>query len=155
MILSRRSFLGTGLAIVAGMTILPAVVSAASRIFRRSGLAIRGYDPVAYFTISKPTKGKKQFSTKWQGSTWVFASQENLDTFKNNPAKYAPVYGGYCSWAMSEGRIATTVPEAWDIVDGKLYLNYSLGIRSKWRTNIPKFIKRANKHWSKVSKTLS
>ncbi|MEP1442636.1 MAG: YHS domain-containing (seleno)protein [Hyphomicrobiales bacterium] len=151
--LTRRNFLTAS----AGFALAPftaGIAFAKGRIFNSGGKAIRGYDPVAYFKVGKPVKGKGKFSTKWQGATWRFASQENLDAFKKSPKKFAPVYGGYCSWAMSQGRIATTVPEAWDIVGGKLYLNFSLGIRRKWRTDIRGHIKQANRHWPKVSKTL-
>lgn len=155
MALSRRQFVGASIAFLGTSILVPTMADAKSRIFRNKAGAIRGYDPVAYFKVGKPVKGKSQFSTKWNGSTWSFSSQENLDVFVKSPDKFAPVYGGYCSWAMSQGRIATTVPEAWDIVNGKLYLNFSVGIRRKWRTDIPGHIKSANKHWPKVSKKLT
>ena len=152
--LSRRKFLASSLAFIGTSALFMTAAEAMGQIFGRKGLAIRGYDPVAYFKVSKPVKGKKQFQTKWKGATWAFSTQKNLDAFIKSPVKYAPVYGGYCSWAMSQGRIATTVPEAWDIVDGKLYLNFSLGIRKKWRTDIPKHIQLANKKWPNVRKKL-
>jgi len=151
--LTRRNFLVSSISFAAA-SLTTGIAFAKGRIFNSGGKAIRGYDPVAYFTVGKPVKGKSKFSTKWQGAKWQFSSQENLDAFKKSPKKFAPLYGGYCSWAMSQGRVATTVPEAWDIVGGKLYLNFSLGIRNKWRTNIPGHIKQANGHWPKVSKTL-
>lgn len=150
---SRRNFITAGLALV-GTAALSSTAALAKKIFGTNSGAIRGYDPVAYFKVSKPVKGKSNFKTRWNGSTWLFSSQANLDDFKANPAKFAPKYGGYCAWAMSQGRVATTVPQAWDIKGGRLYLNYSLGIRKKWRTNIPKHIKLANAKWPRVNKTL-
>ncbi|MEP2942943.1 MAG: YHS domain-containing (seleno)protein [Hyphomicrobiales bacterium] len=152
---SRRKFIATGLAFIGTSALFVTAAEAMGQIFGRQGLAIRGYDPVAYFKVSKPVKGKKEFRTKHKGATWAFASQENLDDFVKSPDKFTPVYGGYCSWAMSQGRLATTVPQAWDIVGGKLYLNFSLGIRKKWRTNIPKHIRLADKKWPTVRKKLS
>ena len=150
---TRRNFITSSIAF-AGAMALSSTQAFARKVFSSSGIAIRGYDPVAYFKVSKPVKGKSNLKTKWNGSTWQFSSQSNLDAFKANPAKYAPAYGGYCAWAMSQGRVATTVPQAWDIKGGKLYLNYSLDIRRKWRTNIPKHIKLANAKWPRVSKSL-
>ncbi|MCY4383761.1 MAG: YHS domain-containing protein [Nitrospinae bacterium] len=111
------------------------------------GGAIRGYDPVAYFTESKPVEGKKAFSHKWKGATWYFASEKNRDLFRADPEKYAPRYGGYCAYAVSQGYTASIVPEAWKIVDGKLYLNFSKGVQQTWEQDIPGNIKSADKNW--------
>jgi YHS domain-containing protein len=115
-----------------------------------SSLAVEGYDPVAYFTDGKPVEGKSDFEYEWNGATWRFASQEHLDTFKADPEAYAPQFGGYCAWAVSQGYTASAVPEAWRIVDGKLYLNYSKGVQSKWSQDIPGNIAKANQNWPKV-----
>ena len=116
------------------------------------GGAIRGYDPVAYFTEKKPVEGKKAFSHKWKGATWYFASERNRDLFRADPAKYAPQYGGYCAYAVSQGYIASIVPEAWKIVDGKLYLNFSLGVQQTWEQDIPGYIKSADEKWPGIIK---
>lgn len=116
------------------------------------GGAIRGYDPVAYFTESKPVEGKKAFSHKWKGATWYFASEKNRDLFRADPEKYAPRYGGYCAYAVSQGYIASIVPEAWKIVDGKLYLNFSLGVQQTWEQDIPGYIKSAEEKWPQLIK---
>jgi len=112
-----------------------------------SGLALKGYDPVAYFTESTPVKGKKEFSYKWRDATWRFANAQHRDSFREDPERYAPQYGGYCSWAVSQGNTADIDPDAWKIVNGKLYLNYSLKIQKKWEKDIPGFIKKANIQW--------
>ena len=116
------------------------------------GGAIRGYDPVAYFTEGKPVKGKGEFQHKWMGATWSFASAKNRDLFQKNPDKYAPQYGGYCAWAVSQGYTASITPDAWKIVDNRLYLNYSLGVQKKWAKDIPGHIARANANWPKILK---
>lgn len=143
----------TALAIFSGAGTF-AVVAAQPQIYSNSstGIAINGYDPVAYFKQRKAVEGQAKFSTKWENATWHFSSEENKALFVNSPKKYAPQYGGYCAFAVSYGSTATTVPEAWSIVDNKLYLNNSLGVRSRWETDIPGFIKKANKNWPRVLK---
>ena len=128
--------------------------AAAGEIFTKGGVAIRGTDPVAYFTESRPVAGKDAFTTEWNGATWKFASADNLAKFKTDPAKYAPQFGGYCAWAVSQGYSASTVPEAWDIVDGKLYLNYSLGVQSTWRGDRAGNIVKGHANWPQVKAKL-
>ncbi len=113
-------------------------------------VAIKGYDPVAYFTDQKPVKGSKKFSTTWKEAKWFFVSQANLEAFIAEPEKYAPQYGGYCAWAVSQNSTAGIDPEAWKIVDGKLYLNYDKNIQKKWEQDIPGHIALANEHWPKL-----
>lgn len=115
-----------------------------------SSLAVSGYDPVAYFTDGKPVEGESAFEYEWNGATWRFASQANLDAFKANPEAYAPQFGGYCAWAVSQGYTASATPEAWRIVDGKLYLNYSKGVQATWEQDVPGNIAKADKNWPKV-----
>lgn len=118
-----------------------------------SSKAVSGYDTVAYFTEGKPVKGSKKFKTKYMGAEWRFSSQENLDTFLTDPQKYAPQYGGYCAWAMggaengTRGFKASGDPEVWQIVDGKLYLNYDEDIYGKWTKDIPGFIEKADRFY--------
>lgn len=106
--------------------------------------AIHGYDPVAYFTVGKPVKGEKAHQYDFMGAEWRFSSAENLKLFKADPFKYAPQYGGYCSWAAGRGYLANGDPETWRIVDGKLYLNYDTSIQVKWEKDILGFIAKAN-----------
>jgi YHS domain-containing protein len=112
--------------------------------------AVSGYDPVAYFTESKPVKGDAKFTYAYAGAEWRFASPENRDKFAANPEKYAPQYGGYCAWAVSEGNTASADPLRWKIVNDKLYLNYDADIQKKWEMSIPENIKKADKNWPKV-----
>ena len=117
-----------------------------------SSLAVSGYDPVAYFTESKPVKGSSDFEYEWNGATWRFSSAANLEAFKATPEAYAPQYGGYCAWAVSQGYTASAEPERWKIVDGKLYLNYDAKVQSDWEKNIPGFIASADQNWPKILK---
>ncbi len=118
----------------------------------RAGVAIKGYDAVAYFTQKAPVKGKAEFAHQWNGAEWRFASQEHLDKFKANPEQYAPQYGGYCAWAVAKNSTASIDPEAWRVVDGKLYLNYSKRIQKKWEKDIPGNIEKADGNWPKLLK---
>lgn len=115
-----------------------------------SGVAIRGYDPVAYFTEGRPVEGTSTYRHDWMGATWTFANAANLATFAADPEKYAPRYGGYCAWAVSEGYTAPTDPDAWRIVDGALYLNYNLAVREQWARDIPGNIARAEANWPRL-----
>jgi YHS domain-containing protein len=114
------------------------------------GVALDGYDPVAYFTVGKPVEGSKEHAAEWNGATWRFASAENRAKFLAAPERYAPQYGGYCAWAVAHGYTADTDPEAWTIVDGKLYLNYSVEVMAKWKLDVPGFIAQANRNWPKL-----
>ena len=109
-----------------------------------------GYDTVSYFESGQPTKGSSEYTTQYQGATWRFANAENLARFKENPERFAPVYGGYCAWAVSRGYTARIDPEAWKIYRGKLYLNYSKGVQAQWVEDIPGNIAKAESHWPGV-----
>ena len=110
--------------------------------------ALSGYDTVAYFTQNKPVKGSKKYKTSYRGAHWLFSSAENLATFKNDPKRYAPQYGGHCAWALAvKNSQVSGDPQQWNIVDGKLYINYDKGVKNKWEKNIPGFIKVADSNW--------
>lgn len=113
--------------------------------------AVQGYDPVAYFTEGRPVKGSKDHETEYQGATFRFASAANRDAFIADPDKYAPQYGGYCAWAISQGYHAKGDARFWKIVDGKLYLNYNSSIQKKWEGDIPGFIASANANWPAIN----
>jgi YHS domain-containing protein len=116
------------------------------------GVALKGYDPVAYFTAGKPVKGAAEFSHEWMGATWRFSSAANRGQFQANPEKYAPQFGGYCAWAVSHGYTADIDPEAWKIVDGKLYLNYNKSVQRKWEQDLRNRIEEANRNWPRLHK---
>lgn len=110
-------------------------------------VAIRGFDPVAYFEQGQPVKGDEAFRYEWGNTTWLFANAEHRDRFASNPQQYAPEFGGFCAWAVSQGYTAPIDPEAWTIVDGKLYLNASKGIRQRWAQDVSGNIAKGNQNW--------
>ena len=133
--------------------ILAQYAFAQSEVFVTTDGAINGYDAVSYFTDSKPVEGTKANSFVWKGETWYFASAKNLETFKSNPDKYAPQFGGYCAYGMSRGYKAKTEPDAWSIVDGKLYLNYNTEVKNIWTEKQSELIEKANQNWPNIKGT--
>lgn len=123
-----------------------------SEIYQNKAGAIKGYDPVAYFLSGKPVKGSKEFTVNWKDAKWYFSSAKHLALFKANPLKYAPQYGGYCAYGLAKGKLFKIEPDAWAIVDGKLYLNYDEGVQDTWKNDQANFIKKADANWPKVLK---
>lgn len=122
----------------------------ADEVFITNGVAIHGYDPVAYFFDHKPVKGTKRFTASYEGATFYFASAARRDAFKSDPARYAPQYGGYCAFGIAEGHEAPTEPQAFTVVDGKLYLNYNDDVLQTWRKDMPGYVNMANANWDAV-----
>ena len=112
------------------------------------GLAINGFDAVAYFAANAASKGDPKYEFAWNGAKWLFSNAENLERFRQNPESYAPQFGGYCSYAVSKGYTANGDPEAWKIVDGKLYLNYNEDVRSIWEKDEAANIKKGIDNWA-------
>lgn len=117
-------------------------------IFTTDGIAIRGYDPVAYFTESAPVKGNKDYTYSWNGAVWQFKNQENLSAFKANPEKYAPQFGGFCAYGVSENHKSPTEPDAFTIVNDKLYLNYNVKVKQLWLKDRDARIEKAISNWA-------
>lgn len=117
--------------------------------FETATLGANGYDVVAYFTEGKPVKGSTDFFSFHDGALYLFANKEDKDLFDANASKYLPAYGGYCAMAMVLGKKHPTDPEAFLIVDGKLYLNKAK-VRPKWLEDVPGHIKKANENWEKI-----
>ena len=129
-----------------------ATAAAAGEYYEKDGAAIRGYDPVAYFTDGKPVKGSTGYKADYKGSTFHFRSQANRDAFVADPAKYAPQYGGFCAFGTAGGYKAATHPSAFTIVGNKLYLNYNQDVQKKWSGDIPGYVTTADKKWPEVSR---
>lgn len=153
--LSTRLLVGLTFLILASLMAAQAALAsddfAGKQIFTRDGIALGGTDPVAYFTEGKPVQGSPDFSAEYKGATWHFASAEHRDLFTADPTAYAPQYGGYCAFgvAAAERKIETD-PEAWSIVDGKLYLNYTLPTQERWNQDIPGYIATADQVWPTI-----
>ena len=116
----------------------------------KSKLALDGYDVVAYFRAGKPTKGSPAHSVAWNGATWHFSTPENKAAFEADPQSFAPQYGGYCAWAVSQDYTAKGDPLAWRIVEGKLYVNYNDSVQKTWEKDIPGRIAKGDRNWPKV-----
>jgi hypothetical protein len=144
----------TALAAVALTATLSAQTSPAPRINKdRTLVALRGYDVVAYFTDAKPVAGRAEFEHRWQGARWRFDTAEHRDLFAAAPEKYAPQYGGFCAWAVSRNYTAPVDPKAWTIVNGRLYLNYSLDVQDTWSQDRAGNIAKADANWPALSHT--
>lgn len=115
-----------------------------------SSLGAGGYDVVAYFNQGKAIEGRPEFTAQYKGATWQFASVRNLDLFRSNPTAYAPQYGGYCAWAVSQGYTAAGDPNVWRVVNGKLYLNYDKDVQAKWNADVAKLIAQGDRNWPAV-----
>lgn len=113
-----------------------------------ANLGAKGYDVVAYFTDGQPTPGTDRFTYEFGGVKWQFASKEHRDLFARDPQKYAPQYGGFCSWGVSVGKLFDVDPvNGWKIVDGKLYLNFNGDINATFSKDPQNFIAKANRNW--------
>lgn len=111
------------------------------------GVALHGHDPVAYFTDGKAVPGAARFEHQWNGARWRFTGAANRDTFAKAPEKYAPQFGGYCSWAVSRNYTADVDPNAFAVVNGKLYLNYSTDVQARWKVDRDGNITKAEANW--------
>jgi YHS domain-containing protein len=139
--------------LLASLAILSVATLQAQKVNKSwTGLAIDGYDPVAYFTENKPVKGDRRFEHRHNGATYRFASAANRDLFAKDPGKYAPQYGAFCAYAVSRNYTADTDPLAWKIVDGRLYLNYDAGAQKKWEEDIPGNIAKGDANWPGLSR---
>jgi YHS domain-containing protein len=113
------------------------------------GVALKGYDPVAYFTDEEPVPGASDFSQEWGGVTWQFSSSENSDLFAASPEDYAPQFGGFCSFAVSKGFTADISPDAWHIEDGKLYVFADQNVRDEWVASLDEgSLELSSENWS-------
>jgi YHS domain-containing protein len=115
-----------------------------------SRLAIKGYDPVAYFTEAKPVQGSSQFTAEHLGATYYFSSAQHQSLFQGEPNKYAPQYGGYCAFGVSKEYKFDIDPEAWAIVDDKLYLNLNKRVQARWVPNKDELIVDADTIWTQI-----
>jgi len=140
------------LAAIAAPLALAVPATADGGIYAASAnVAVGGYDTVSYFRgKGTPLRGSAAHKVMWKGAEWRFATAQNAAAFKADPAAFAPQYGGHCAWAIAQGYLAPGDPTAYDIVGGKLYLNYDQPIRAKWHKNIAGFIAKGGPNWAKI-----
>lgn len=148
--LTRRSFLAATAVIPAAGLIATPALAAKPSVYATDGIAINGYDPVAYFTMSKPVSGDMAHASDWEGVKMLFSSAENKAMFDADPEKFAPKYGGYCAYAVSKGGTATTSPDAWTVYEDRLYLNFNTTVRGIWDQDKPGNIAKADANWPGV-----
>ncbi len=122
--------------------------------YQQRGIAIKGTDTVAYFTEGKAVKGDQKYSYQWGNTTWWFKNETNRDLFAQNPKQYAPQFGGFCAWAVSRNYTAPINPQAWTIVDGKLYLNYNKSVQKTWAQDIQGNIIKGHRNWPNLLASL-
>lgn len=143
----RRPLLAMAAAAMIGSTGLSFAAGPEIYTGTLSSLAAGGYDVVAYFTEGRPVRGSAAHTHRWKGATWRFASAAAREAFAANPERYAPAYGGHCSWAASQGYRASGDPLQWRIVDGRLFLNYNASVHRTWLTDTAGFIRAADRNW--------
>jgi YHS domain-containing protein len=147
--LNRRTALALGVAAITfsapALAAEPAINTLKTGLFGgRTDTAINGYDTVAYFTVGKPVKGLDSQAYEWMGAKWKFASAANLELFKASPEKYAPQYGGYCAYGVTQNYLVKVEPDQFTVRDGKLYLNYDADVQAKWLKDPAGYIQAAD-----------
>lgn len=143
------------IALLAGSALRAEAVKATGREYNtlHAGLGAKGYDVVYYFTDGKPMEGSSEFTHEYGGVKWQFASKQHRDLFAADPKKYAPQYGGFCSWGVSVGKLFDVDPvNGWTIRDGKLYLNFNAEINSTFAKDATMFIAKADKNWPSLDR---
>ena len=150
-----------GLAVLSALVLLAGVAPGAGAVKMTgheyntlyAGLGAKGYDVVSYFTDNKPAVGSADFTFAYRGVTWRFTSAEHRDLFAKTPAKYAPQYGGFCTWGVAGGKLFDVDPvNGWTIHDGKLYLNFNAELNGVFAGDPAGFIAKAEKNWPKLDR---
>ena len=131
---------------------MASVQSFAQNQYLKNGVAVQGYDVVAYFESNKAIQGNSEINAKYNNAVYFFFSEKNKEFFLKNPQKYAPQYGGYCAYGASESHLSPTDPQAFTIVDDKLYLNYNLEVKKMWAKDQEARITKANNYWKTLKK---
>lgn len=146
-----RSIVAATMLTVVGLIYLKSIGMFASKpVYASSGLAIQGYDTVAYFTEGKAVKGDDRISENWNGARWLFASEAHRALFRANPEHYVPQFGGYCAFAVSQNYTAQTDPDAWTVADNKLYLNFDQDTKKGWLLQRDQLIQQGHANWPDV-----
>jgi YHS domain-containing protein len=136
------------------MFALPLAANAAEAVNQsKPGVAIKGYDLVAYFSEGRAVKGSPKFSALYDGTTYWFASAPHRDQFLAAPRRYLPQYGGYCAYGVAQGGKFDIDPTAFAVVEGKLYLNLDHDVQKLWRKDVPGFIQKADQQWPSLAKS--
>ena len=152
--------MAAGAILLTVVALVPAAVAVAGgshegAVNTTDGVAIRGYDTVAYFTTGEPARGSEAYVVEWDGAEWRFASAEHRDLFSADPERYAPRYGGHCAYAAARNQIADGDPLLWTIHDGRLYLNLNSSVERRFRESIESEVAAAEANWPALRARLS
>ena len=131
---------------------MASVQNYAQNQYLKNGIAIQGYDPVAYFESNKAIQGNSEINAEYNKATYFFSSEKSKTLFLKNPKKYAPQFGGFCAYGVSENHTSPTDPQAFTIVDDKLYLNYNMKVKELWSKDREDRILKANENWKTLNK---
>jgi hypothetical protein len=145
--LTRRHFVTIGLVLPALALLTKSALAYGNKVFSTNGIAINGYDPVAYLSQNAAVKGSKDFSLMYGGATWLFSSVENRERYEMDARQNCPQFGGFCAFAVAHGQLAPSDPNAFEILDGKLYLFNSINIAADWRKDAAGNILKAKANW--------
>ena len=126
-----------------------------SLINMHGGIAIHGYDPVAYFIAGEPRQGRSELGVAYRGAQWLFSSETNRRLFVANPERYLPAYGGYCAYGVAQGRLLDVDPQSWTILYNRLYLNCPEPIYDLWLSDPMAYIRQADKTWPRLTGQMS
>lgn len=143
----RRTLLSLVLGLPIAMSLTFAARAEGQRVSAVDGIAIGGYDAVAYFTLNRAVKGSPEHALMWRGATWLFSSTDTMALFEMNPKAYAPQFGGYCALAVAEGRLAGGDPTVFTLHDGRLYLSMDGAALGRWASDMDANIARAEARW--------
>jgi YHS domain-containing protein len=150
-VLSSSALVFTTLSLIAPGTVLAFDINSTAAVdVDAQGVGIHGYDPVSYFSQGLAVKGSTKYQAHHAGVSYYFSSSQQRDTFMATPTKFAPQFGGFCAMGVALGKKLDGDPEAWRIVDGKLYLNVNKDIQKKWLEDVPGNLKRAGDEWPSI-----
>ena len=147
----RRSCMAiAGISLLVGVSLTLAGLAESGQFYEKNGVAIDGYDPVAYFEDRKAIKGLPTLSHVYQGSTFLFASPAHLAVFVQAPERFVPQFGGFCAYGVAEGVKAAIAGEIWEVVEGRLYLNHDPQVQAKWKAGRSALLHAAQAKWPEV-----
>lgn len=130
--------------------VAPVIASSSDELYAEEGIALAGYDPVAYFTMEEALEGSDQYTAEWGGAVWHFVNQDHAALFAADPEKYTPKYGGFCAFGVSKGYEMKPDVTAWEIHDGQLYLYFSSDVSDVWAQDRETNQSDADAQWDRI-----
>lgn len=149
-LVNRRDYMKLYYYLILFLALVGFVATVQAANTTHSAPAAQGYDVVSYQVEKRPVRGNGHFTATHEGATYLFSSQQNLDTFNSNPDRFVPAYGGYCAYGVSVGKKFVGDPEVWRVVDNRLYLNLDANVQDAWFEDVPGRIKAADAKWEEI-----